>query len=160
MSEKKASRKAADFLMATIIPASLTVLLKEALTPSGESDDCTLCKKLLKENLEFFFGLFVLGREIAEAASTMAGVGDHFGYHGPAGLRPINDTLEFAAQLRKSLDEGQPTAGLTRTTINLVGGMTGLPSAQINRTVKGAKALAEGDTANPLAIGFGYNAKK
>lgn len=161
MSERSAIQKTADFLMLTIIPTSLTVLLKEALVPSGDGgDDSDLLKKLLKENIEFFFGLFVLGREVAAAGSTLAGVGDKFGYQGPAGLRPISDAIAFTQALDKSVEKGEPTAALLRTAINIVGGATGLPSAQINRSVKGIDALAKGDTKNPMAIGFGFDKQK
>ena len=43
--------------------------------------------------------------------------------------------------------------------INLSGDF-GLPSAQINRTLKGIKALEEGKTDNPLAVAVGYKEKR
>lgn len=157
MSDRSATRKAADFLMLTIIPTSLTALLKASVTPGGDDDDGNkILKTLAKENIEFFFGLFVLGRDIAAAGSAVAGVGDNFGYQGPAGLRPFADLITFGQQLNKSIEQGEVTPGLQRTSVNLGGAVTGLPSAQINRFLKGAEAISEGETSNPAALVFGF----
>lgn len=162
MSKRSATRKAVDMLLLTIIPTSLTVLLKAALTPGGggDDDDDNLWKKLAAANLEFFPGLFFMGRELSGAASAAAGVGDNFGYEGPAGLRMIGDTIAFAQAVGSSLKEGEPSKGLVRTSVNLAGSATGLPAAQINRTIKGTEALSKGDTKNPAAVVFGFDASK
>ena len=39
---------------------------------------------------------------------------------------------------------------------NVLGDLSGIPAVQVNRTLTGAKAIAEGKTNNPLAIGFGF----
>ena len=44
--------------------------------------------------------------------------------------------------------------------IFLIGDFTGLPAAQINRTITGTKALAEGKTENPAAVAFGFQEKR
>jgi hypothetical protein len=46
-----------------------------------------------------------------------------------------------------------------KASINLLGDVTGLPSAQINRTITGTKALIEGKTENPAAVVMGHDKK-
>ncbi|MBV5337878.1 MAG: hypothetical protein J0653_08150 [Deltaproteobacteria bacterium] len=54
------------------------------------------------------------------------------------------------------LHQGEFDDAFRKAAINTVGGLFGLPSAQINRTITGVKALSEGETSNPLAIVFGH----
>ncbi|MNW21442.1 hypothetical protein D3C71_2223730 [compost metagenome] len=54
------------------------------------------------------------------------------------------------------MNQGEADIALVKATINLAGDVFGLPSAQINRTITGAKALSDGDTSNPAALVFGF----
>ncbi|MDT4881430.1 hypothetical protein FQZ97_1172900 [compost metagenome] len=132
----------------------VTQLLKDALTPGDAGDDeHKLMKKLLANGLESLFGLFVVGREFAEGAKLALGMSDSVrGYSGPSGLRMIADTTKLATQV----NQGEADIALVKATINLAGDVFGLPSAQINRTITGAKALSDGDTSNPAALVFGF----
>ena len=74
------------------------------------------------------------------------------GYSGPTGLRVVNDIWQLGSQIK----QGEFDDAFRKQSINVLGGLTGIPSAQINKTLTGAEALAEGKTNNPMAIGFGF----
>ncbi len=155
MTNQNAAKTAADMALLFVVPAVFGELLKDALTPgdAGDDDWNKLAKKLAGAQLGFLFGLFVVGREFAEAAKTAAGLSDHSrDYQGPAGLRFIADTGTFA----KQASQGEFDDAFRKAAVNVVGSLLGLPAAQINRTVTGAQALNEGKTSNPAALAFGY----
>jgi len=150
---------AADMLMLYTVPAILGVLLKDALTPgdAGDDDWKKLTRKLIGEQIGYLMGLMVVTREFSEAGKTMAGVTDRpRDYSGPAGVRVVAD----AAQVAKQVKQGELDDSFRKAAINLIGGLAALPSAQINRTITGAKALKEGKTANPAALLFGYQEQR
>lgn len=154
MSPSSAAKKAADMLLLYTVPAVLGKLLKDALTPGDAGDDDeTLLRKLLAAQLEFLFGLFVVGREFANVAKVVTGTpGGLNDYSGPAGLRTIPDTQSFLTQAH----QGEFDDAFRKSAVNLLGSAMGLPAAQINRTVTGAQALSEGETENPAALVFGF----
>ena len=147
--QKSKAKLAANLMMIYVVPTALTALMKSALIPGDDDED--LAKKLAKEQISFLLGLFVGGREMAQLANIMTG--DRFyGYAGPSGLRPIDDTYKFAQQAA----QGEFDSAFVRASVNLLGDAFGLPSAQINRTIKGAQALQDDETDNPAALLFGY----
>ena len=154
MTPKSKAKFAADMLMLYTVPAVLGVFLRDALTPgdSGDEDE-KLWKKLVAAQLGYLFGLFVVGREVGEAAKIVTGMADHpRDYQGPAGLRALADTYALA----KQAGQGEFDDAFRKAVINLSGDLLGLPSAQLNRTITGAQALKEGKTKNPAALLFGY----
>ena len=151
MTERNKGKMAAHLLLQWVVPTALTALFKSLLTP-GDDDD--LAKKLAKEQISFMLGMFVGGRELAQMGDIATG-GKFYGYNGPSGVRPIADTYKLAQQAR----QGEFDKGLATATINLLGSGFGLPSAQINRTIKGAEALNKDKTDNPAALLFGYEGK-
>ena len=154
MTSTRAAKTAADMALLFVVPAVLGELLKDALTPGDAGDDWEkLAKRLLGAQLGFLFGLFVVGREFAEAAKTAAGLSDYpRDYQGPAGLRFIADAGSFA----KQASQGEFDDSFRKAAVNVVGSLLGLPAAQINRTITGAQALNEGKTENPAALLLGY----
>jgi hypothetical protein len=83
----------------------------------------------------------------------MLGLDDHVrDYAGPAGVRVISD----AGAAAKQIQQGEFDDAFRKAAINLTGDMLGLPSAQINRSITGAQALAEGKTDNPAALLLGH----
>ena len=147
--QKSKAKLAADLMMIYVLPTALTALMKSALIPGDDDED--LAKKLAKEQISFLLGLFVGGRELAQLANIVTG--DRFyGYAGPSGLRPIDDTYKFAQQAA----QGEIDHAFVRASINLLGDVFGIPSAQINRTIKGAEALQNDDTDNPAALLMGH----
>ena len=151
MTERNKGKMAAHLLLQWVVPTALTALFKSLLTPGDDED---LRKKLAKEQISFMFGMFVGGRELAQLGDIATG-GKFYGYSGPSGVRPIADTYKLAVQAR----QGEFDKGLATATVNLLGSGFGLPSAQINRTIKGAEALDRGKTDNPAALLFGYEGK-
>lgn len=147
--QKSKAKLAADLMMIYVVPTALTALMKSALIPGDDDDD--LVKKLAKEQISFLLGLFVFGREMTQLANIATG--DRFyGYAGPSGLRPIDDGFKFVQQAV----QGEFDSTFVRASVNLLGDAFGLPSAQINRAIKGAEALQNDETDNPAALLFGY----
>lgn len=147
--QKSKAKLAANLIMIYVIPNALNAMIRSALIPGDDDED--LVKKLAKEQISFLLGLFVGGREMAQLANIMTG--DRFyGYAGPSGLRPIDDTYKFAQQTA----QGEIDHAFVRASINLLGDVFGIPSAQINRTIKGAEALQDDETDNPAALLMGH----
>ena len=153
MTERNKGKMAAHLLLQWVVPTALTALFKSLLTPGDDDDD--LAKKLAKEQISFMLGMFVGGRELAQLGDIATG-GKFYGYSGPSGVRPIADTYKLAVQTK----QGEFDKGLATATINILGSVFGLPSAQISRTIKGAQALEDDKTDNPAALLFGYDGKK
>ena len=147
--QKSKAKLAANLIMIYIIPNALNAILKSALIPGDDDED--LAKKLAKEQISFLLGLFVGGREMAQLANIITG-DKFYGYTGPSGLRPIDDTYKFAQQA----EQGEIDHAFVRASINLLGDVFGIPSAQINRAIKGAEALQDDETDNPAALLMGH----
>jgi hypothetical protein len=147
---------AADTMLIYVVPAVLGALLKSALTPGDSGDDKdwrTLSRKLIGEQLTYLLGMFVIGREFGEAGKAAFGLSDHpRDYSGPAGLRVVADVTTLA----KQVSQGELDDQFRKALINVLGDVLALPSAQINRTITGAKAMHEGKTKNPAALLLGY----
>jgi len=155
----KKARLAVDYAMLYVVPAVLGYFLKNAITPgdSGDDDPEKIAKKLLANQIDYLMGLMVVVREFGEAAKIVSGANDMGrDYTGPAGLRLIADTVALAKQAH----QGEFDDAFRKASVNVVGDLFGLPSAQINRTVTGTKALAEGKTDNPAAVAFGFQEKR
>lgn len=151
MSPGSRAKFAADMLLLYVVPAVLGSVLKDAFTPGDAGDDEELAKKLAGEQLSYLLGLVVLGREFGQAGRMLTGANAH-DYTGPAGLRAIADSYQFA----KQFGQGEFDDAFRKAAVNLAGDLLGLPSAQINRTITGVKALSEGKTQNPAAAVLGY----
>ena len=153
----KRAKLAVDYLMLYTVPAVLGYTLKAALTPgdSGDDDLEEIAKKLAAEQLSYLMGLMVVVREFGEVAKITTG-NPSFGYQGPAGVRAISDAQKFGQQAM----QGEFDDAFRKSAVNLIGDFTGLPAAQINRTLTGTQALAEGKTENPAAVAFGFQEKR
>lgn len=153
----KRAKLAVDYLMLYTVPAVMGYTLKAALTPgdSGDDDLEEIAKKLAAEQLSYLMGLMVVVREFGEVAKIATG-NLSFGYQGPAGVRAISDAQKFGQQAM----QGEFDDAFRKSAVNLIGDFTGLPAAQINRTLTGTQALAEGKTENPAAVAFGFQEKR
>jgi hypothetical protein len=129
-----------------IIPATLAYFLREAIRPGAddedEDDDESLALTLARENLSYITGTMLGAREIS---ATLQG---YYGYQGPAGARFFSSL----SRLGQQVTQGEPDAALRRAGVDVAGTLLHLPAGQVNRTLDGAAALAEGHTENPLAI--------
>ncbi|MDR3005196.1 MAG: hypothetical protein LBV14_13295 [Acidovorax sp.] len=147
-------KAAANILLMVTVPAVLQSLLKQAMTP-GDDDWDKWLMSLPAEVASFMAGLVVFVRELAPLAKSLSGEGA-MGYGGPAGLRMIGDVLRLGQQA----GQGEFDTGFRKAFISVLGDLTGLPSVQINRTVDGAEAMADGKTDNPAALAFGFQEKR
>lgn len=155
MTAKSKGKLAADLVMLYTVPVVLGSVLKAALTPGGDDewDPEKLARKLAAEQLSYLMGLMVVVREFGEVSKIVTGAeGAGRDYSGPAGLRAISDAYRFTQQAA----QGEFDDSFRKASINLLGDFTGLPAAQINRTITGVNALAEGETDNPAAAVFGF----
>jgi hypothetical protein len=134
---------AVDYMLLTVVPATLGALIKHAL--KGDDDD-ELLRNIISENLSYLFGLIIGLRELTFGVQKAFGVNQYSGsYGGPAGLR----FLDAMDKLGQQAGQGEMDAAFWKS-LNNVGGMVfHYPAGQINKTVAGAFALAEGDTQNP-----------
>jgi hypothetical protein len=153
MTAKSKGKLAADYAMLFVVPVVLTTALKQALTPGGDDewDMEKLARKLAAEQLSYLMGTMIILREFGQAGQIMFGNDKARDYSGPAGLRVVADAVAFLKQASQlEFDDS-----FRKAAINLLGDVTGLPSAQINRTITGTTALVEGKTDNPAAIVLG-----
>ena len=155
MTEKSKAKLVADYALIYLIPPMLGTALKAAITPgdSGDDDPEKIAKKLLAAQIDYMMGMMVYVREFSDVAKTLTGANDMGrDYQGPAGLRLVVDAGKFA----KQVGQGEFDDAFRKASVNLIGDLFGLPSAQINRTITGTKALLDGETDNPAAIAFGF----
>lgn len=159
MTEKSKAKLVSDYALLYLIPPMLGYALKAAITPgdSGDDDWGKLSKKLLAAQIDYMMGMMVYVREFSDVAKTLTGANDMGrDYQGPAGLRLVVDGGKFA----KQVSQGEFDDAFRKSSVNLIGDLFGLPSAQINRTITGTKALSEGKTSNPTAVVFGFQEKR
>jgi hypothetical protein len=155
MTARSRGRLASDYLMLLVAPVVLSLAIKDAAVPSGDDEDDLekLARTLAAEELSYMMGMMVVLREFAFAGKVLTGAeGGGRGYSGPAGLRAISDIGTLATQA----SQGEFDTAFRKAAINVLGDFTGLPSAQINRTINGIDALIEGETQNPAAVVLGY----
>lgn len=157
MTAKSKGKLAADYAMLFIVPVVLTAVLKQAMTPGGDDewDLEKLAKKLAAEELSYLMGTMVILREFGQAGTILFGNDKARDYSGPSGVRVVADAIQFL----KQASQGEFDDAFRKASINLLGDLTGLPSAQINRTITGTKDLVQGKTDNPAAIVLGNERK-
>lgn len=139
---------AIDMAMLTFAPASLAGLMRAALVTGvlwgaldGDDDDQDkLVRALVDENVSYMLGTMIGLREIAPAFS------DDPRYSGPAGIRVIGDAISLGQQVQ----QGEIDEQLWRSANRVAGQLLHYPAGQVDRTIRGFDALAEGE-AGPLA---------
>jgi hypothetical protein len=157
MTEKNAGKWVAQQTMLWVVPVVTMYMLKKLLTPQAGDDDDKfdlkeMAKELAAEELSFLMGSFMVVREFADAAKIFTDTKTYgTDYRGPAGLRMIGDTYKFATQAAQL----EFDTAFRKAAINIIGSSSGLPAAQINRTIDGIEALLEGETENITAPLFG-----
>lgn len=159
MTAKSKGKLVADMLMIFVVPVVFDRIIRDAVTPDTDEDEwdwSKVARRFAADELEYLMGTMFLVRELTYISETLTGAeGPRFGYSGPAGLRLLDDIGTFATQASQL----EFDRAFVRSAINLIGSGTGLPSAQINRTIKGAEALLEEETKNPAALIFGAEEK-
>jgi hypothetical protein len=148
-SKTRAETAAKLLVLFALLPA-IEQVLREALSIGDDDDDETLWRKLAANQLSFLFGSFIGLREFQNVSRLLQH--GRANYEGPAGLRIFSDAYKLSEQAA----QGDFDLAFLRASINLIGAATGLPAAQLNRSISGVNALSEGDTDNPAALLLGY----
>lgn len=155
--------RAAWILGIAVLTPALMNLAKDALTPgdadADEQDAADVLGKGALAGVENTLGLVPYLRETTAAARMLVGEPTR-DYSGPTGLRPLADLAQVAKQTHQAVTTGEFDTAFRKAMINLIGDITGLPSAQLNRSWTGAEAVAEGKTENPFALLFGHQEPK
>lgn len=133
-------RMMTDYLMLVTVPVAYSMLLKEALRGDDDDDDDELPEKLVKEHISYAIGMFPLVREVGGAI-------EGFDYRGPAGLSFFGDVSTLIQQAQ----QGEVDEAFLRALNRTAGTLLHYPAGQVDRTVRGMVAVAEGD-AGPQAI--------
>jgi hypothetical protein len=139
-------RLAVDLFFLNLLPCTLSTLLMTMVRGGDlpeEPED--LAKELAMANVNYAFGNFIFLRELSSAMSGFSG------YEGPAGTRFFSEV----GGLTKEISQGELDQGLARKANKVGGILFHYPAGQLDKTVRGTKAIIEGETANPGAIVFG-----
>lgn len=129
-----------DMLLLYTAPAVMGAVIRSLLTPGEDGDD--LMDRIVDEQLSFFFAPLVGVRELGSI------VGGFYGYQGPAGTRFFAE----AGKLAKQIQQGELDEPFWKAANQTAGILFHYPAGQVQRTVAGMIALAEGETDNPLAL--------
>ncbi len=143
-------RYLADFLFINTVPILGSMAVFAGLRGDEDEDEGFL-EKLAKEHLAYLAGQFIILRE---AQGFLKGRGN---YEGPAGASTIANIYRLVAQAGQLLDSDSKqymdfTDPALLRSLNRTGGtILQYPANQIDRTVRGVRALLEGESSNPLA---------
>ena len=163
MGENDRAKAAARLLFMGAVMPVLESLFREALQAhdSDDDDDEDWTKQWLRKPLgavvEYHLGLFLGLREVSSAAKSLIAGEPLFGYNGPAGTRMIANT----ANAMQAATDPLSWRGL-KALVDIAGSLTGAPSTQINRTIKGVRAIESGQAEGVdavLAPLFGFSGK-
>jgi hypothetical protein len=147
-----------DAMLVNVMPVLIGTVIATLVTPSGDSSDERLkkfAKKFGADQVGFFFGQLIVFRELQNIVDALAGK-PNGEYSGPSGMRGIVDVLKLA----KQIGQGQNDISLWKSAISVTSDIFRLPGGQINKTLGGAAAMAQGKTRNPAALIFGFDAGK
>lgn len=159
--ENKAKKVASLFWMCAVMPI-IEQTFRESLSAKGDDDDddgdeLAWMREDLGTIVEFNLGLLPVTREFSTLAEAIVKGERVFDYRGPAGLRLLNNAAGGLMTL------ANPDAlKITKAITDLGGSLLGLPSVQINRTVKGVRAINSGQAEGFDAIKaplFGFKGK-
>lgn len=137
---------ASDVMLILVLPSVIGNLIKKAATGDDWQDwPADLAKGLLSDCFGLMVGLRDIGGAVLDGKSN------------PAGLR----FLETSAKLAMKVKAGKTSDEAFFKTVNTEAGILfHYPAAQVQRTVLGLQALADGTTHNPLSILAGPPPKK
>lgn len=138
---------AVDMLLLYSVPAVLGTLMKAALHAGGGGDEeKKFIQQLIADQLTYLLGTVVGLRELAGGVQTAAGLpGD---YQGPASMRLFAEV----AKLTKQVGQGEVDQALLKALDSTAGILFHYPAGQINATVTGIAAMADGRVSNPGAL--------
>ena len=157
MTKASKMRKLWLVLLVAVMPVIAEQIIKNSSTP-GELEEydpdnpTKFARQLAGEFAGYWLNMFVFLRELGYPVKASIQGNYYGGYRGPSGTRIFSDASEMVNQAA----QGEVDEAFVRAGINLMGSTTAIPSAQINRSIKGTKAYIEGDTDNPTSVIFGY----
>jgi len=150
------ARLASDYFMLFIVPATMGMLIRDALKSGGQGGDdedaADWLKRAALENVAYISGMMLGTREIGGVISG------GFGYEGPAGSRVFSAFGKLAQQVKQFNPEDPEKfldQALARSALETAGILLHFPSGQVWATLAGTAALAEGKTTNPAAVVVG-----
>lgn len=136
---------AADLALLYTVPAMLGTILKAVLNGDWEDED-KFVRQLVNDQISYLLGTVVLLRESGSAVRAALGLPGDYG--GPAALRFFGEL----SRLGKQVGQGEVDEAFWRS-FNQVGGLVfHYPAGQVQNTLEGAAALADGKTSNPGAL--------
>ena len=140
---KTKEQNAFDFAVNTFLlmtmPAILTALLNDWI--AGDDDDEDLPERIVREQASFMLSMNPMTAQVSGAPTG-------FDYSGPQGTAIAGKIGSLVTQA----EQGEVDVPLIRNGIWVVGLATGLPAAQINRTVFGIKDAVEKDKSLPKLV--------
>ena len=136
---------AADLALLYTLPALLGTVVKSALH-GGPDDDDEFLRSLIADQLNYLFGTVVGLREVSAAVQGATGL--YSDYSGPGGARFF---AEFA-KLGKQAAQGEVDEAFLKALNSSAGIVFHYPAGQINATLAGIQAIADGKTENPGAL--------
>ena len=165
LGETSKFKKTANLLFMCAVMPVVEKAFRDSLTGKDDDDDDddedplkTYVREPLSAIAEYNLGLFTgLTRECASAASNFISGDRIYGYSGPAGVR-----LMAHANNAFSVASNPNEKKVMKAIIDLLGDLRGIPSVQINRTIKGIRAVNSGQAEGIDAIKaplFGYKGR-
>lgn len=159
--ENKFKKVAALLWMNAVMPI-IEQTWRDSLKPSDDDDDdddddLQWMREDLGTIVEYNLGLLPLVREFSMAAESWIKQEPVMSYSGPAGTRPFTNAINLA---QKATNPNMNN--MTKAIIDFAGSLSGLPSTQINNTVKGIRAINSGQAEGVDAIKapfFGFKGK-
>lgn len=159
--ENKFKKVAALLWMNAVMPV-IEQTWRDSLKPSDDDDDdddddLQWMREDLGTIVEYNLGLLPLVRECSMAVESVIKQEPVMSYSGPAGARPITNAINLA---QKAVNPNMNN--MTKAIIDFAGSLSGLPSTQINNTVKGIRAINSGQAEGVDAIKapfFGFKGK-
>lgn len=140
---------AADLALLYAIPATLGMILKQALKGEWEEPEealAGLASQLPSELAGYVMGTMVGLRELSATARALSGQSSS--YTGPASIRLFSELQKVGVQS----EQGDADAAFWKALNNVGGILFHYPSGQINQTAEGLSAILNGDTENPLVL--------
>ena len=158
--EENRFKRVATMLWICAIMPCIEQAYRESLKPTGDDDDdkdetlSALALGQLGNIVEYNMGLLTVAREFSSAVKSVVADDTVYNYSGPAGLRLLSNFNKGAQAIANPTEEK-----ILKAVIDLSGSFLGLPSVQINNTIKGARAIESGqvggvDAAKALVFGF------
>ncbi len=138
-----------DAVLINFIPSVMMMMMRQVIDRECDFNDATcLARKLGSEQTEFIMGMHPITRELGRNIAPLIFSEKPWTYKGPAGLAIADDFNQLVAGFAK--DEWK--APLLYKANEVGGVLFRYPAGQINDTLKGIMAIADGDVEGIEAI--------